>query len=100
MSSVDGFDCIIPSAESDRKQLKIMIDEAVACMIRTDGEREHKKEVLAAIKEQFKIDTSILNQVIQMRHKQSFGVAQAKREATASLYTTLYGSEEGIASEE
>lgn len=94
--STEGFDFIIPSSEAERKQLKIMIEEAVGCLIRAEGERDHKKEVVAAIKEQFKIDSSILSKVISMRHKQTFTNVEAKQEATRELYTTLFGSQEGI----
>jgi len=92
--ATEGFEFIIPSAESDRKQLKIMIEEAVNDMVKADGYKDHKKEVIAAIREQFKIDASILNKVISMRHKQSFGVNAAKLEATNDLYTTLFGTEQ------
>ncbi len=94
--STEGFDFIIPSSEAERKQLKIMIDEAVGCMIRADGERDHKKEVVAAIKEQFKIDSSILTKVIAMRHKQTFQAVEAKQEATRELYTVLYGDQDQL----
>ncbi len=90
--ATEGIEFVIPSAEADRKQLKIMIEEACGCLVRADGEKDHKKEIIAAIREQFKIDTSILNKVISMRHKQSFGVNNAKQEATNDLYTTLFGS--------
>jgi hypothetical protein len=89
--ATEGFDFIIPTSDAERKQLSIMIDEACACMMRADGERTHKKEVLTAIKEQFKIDTGILNQVISMRHKQTFTKVETKQEATRELYTTLFG---------
>jgi hypothetical protein len=89
--STEGMDFIIPSSESDRKQLKIMIEEACGCLIRADSEKEHKKEIVAEIKSQFKIDTSILNKVIAMRHKQSFSAVDAKQQATNELYTILYG---------
>ena len=89
--SIESFDFIIPSSEAERKQLKIMIEEAVGTMIRCDGERDHKKEIIAAIKEQFKIDSSILNKVITMRHKQTFTAVEAKQEATRDLYSVLFG---------
>jgi len=89
--SIESFDFIIPSSEAERKQLKIMIEEAVGTMIRCDGERDHKKEIVAAIKEQFKIDSSILNKVISMRHKQTFMAVEAKQEATRDLYSILFG---------
>lgn len=91
--AVEGFDFVPPSSDVERKQLKIMIEEACGCLIRADGEKDHKKEIIAAIREQFKIDASILNKVIAMRHKQSFGTANAKLEATNELYTTLYGDQ-------
>lgn len=94
--SIEGFDFIIPSSEADLKQLKIMIEEAVGCMIRTEAERDHKKEVIAAIREQFKLDSSILTKVINMRHKQTFTEVGAKQEATNELYVKLYGSQEGL----
>ena len=94
--AVEGFEFIIPSAEAERKQLKIMIEEAVGDMIKADGYKDHKKEVIAAIREQFKIDASILNKVIAMRHKQTFTTVAAKQEATSELYTVLYGSAENI----
>jgi hypothetical protein len=89
--AVEGFEFVVPSAEADRKQLKIMIEEAVSDMIKADGFKDHKKEVIASIREQFKIDASILNKVIAMRHKQTFTTVAAKQEATSELYTILYG---------
>lgn len=94
--ATEGFECIIPSDPAEQKRLKIMIEEAVACMIRADGEREHKKEVISAIKESFQLDSSILNMVIKMRHKQTFTQVHAKQQATQDLYTKLYGEQEGI----
>lgn len=89
--ATEGIELVIPSSEAERKQLKVMIDECVGTMIRSDAERDHKKEIISAIKEQFKIDTSILTKVVSMRHKQSFGTVAAKQEATNDLYTTLFG---------
>lgn len=89
--ATESFDFIIPSSDADRKKLKVMIEEACGCLIRADGEREHKKEILSAIKEQFKLDTSILNKIITMRHKQTFATVEAKQEATKELYTVLFG---------
>lgn len=89
--AVEGFDFVIPASEAERKQLKIMIEEACGCLIRADGEKDHKKEIIAAIREQFKIDASILNKVIAMRHRQTFSTLNAKQEATNELYTKLYG---------
>jgi hypothetical protein len=89
--ATEGFDFIIPSSDAERKQLSIMIDEACSCLLRAEAERDHKKEVITAIKEQFKLDTGILNQVIAMRHKQTFAKVETKQEATRELYTTLFG---------
>jgi hypothetical protein len=94
--AVEGFEFQVPSADADRKQLKVMIEEAVGTMIRCDGERDHKKEIVAAIREQFKIDASILNKVIAMRHKQTFTTVEAKQEATSELYTVLFGDNEKL----
>lgn len=94
--ATEGFDFTIPSAEADRKQLKIMIEEACGCLLRAEGERDHKKEIIASIREQFKIDASILNKVIALRHKQTFTTVEAKQEATKELYTVLFGSSENI----
>jgi hypothetical protein len=93
MSTTEGFDFVIPSSEADRKKLKIMIEECVGCMIRADGEKEHKKEIVSAIKEEFKIDTSILNKIVAMRHKQTFSQVEAKQEATRELYSILFGDQ-------
>ena len=95
--AVEGFDFIIPSSDVERKQLKSMIEEAVADLIKADGYKDHKKEVVAAIRKQFKIDASILNKVISMRHKQTFSTANAKQEATNDLYTTLFGDQTDVA---
>jgi len=94
--AIEGFEFVIPSAEAERKQLKVMIEEACGCLIRADGERDHKKEIISAIREQFKIDASILNKVIAMRHKQTFTTVAAKQEATSELYTVLFGDIEKL----
>lgn len=93
---VENFDFIIPSGEADRKQLRVMIEECVGTMIRSDAEKDHKKEIISAIREKFKIDASILSKVVTMRHKQSFTSHAAKHEATNDLYTTLFGQVEQL----
>lgn len=91
--SVESMEFVIPSSDADRKRLKVMLEEAVGTLIRADAEKAHKKEIMAAIKDEFQIDLSILNRVVSMRHKQTFTQVETKQEATRDLYTTLFGED-------
>jgi hypothetical protein len=91
--STEGLEFVIPSSDADRKRLKVMLEEAVGTLIRADAEKSHKKEIMAAIKDEFQIDLSILNRVVAMRHKQTFTQVETKQEATRDLYTTLFGED-------
>lgn len=94
--SVEGFDIVIPGDEAARKRLRVFVEEAVNCVLQADAQRDHKKEIIAAIKENFQIDASIVNKIIAMRHKQTFTQVELKQEATKQLYTALFGKQEGI----
>lgn len=79
-------DFILPSAPADLKSLQDAIEEASGSMIRTDAEKELRKEIAAAIKEKIAIPPKIFNRMVKTYHKASFKDDVQEAEQFQAIY--------------
>lgn len=80
---------MIPTNEVDRKKLKMMIGEMTNCMYRMDAEKEAKKEVAKAIKEQFELPTKAINRLANIMYKRNYNDYLAEEEDFQQLCEAL-----------
>lgn len=79
----------VPSNPNDRQKLKTMLTEMTHCLARMDGERDAKKEIAAAIKEQFALTPKLINKLAATMYKRNYSDLQQENEDFELLYETL-----------
>lgn len=80
---------IVPSSEADRKAIKDAIIEMSNSMVRVDGEKEHQKEILNDLAENFTIDKKHFRKMAADYHKDQFDAKVAETDDYQSLYETI-----------
>ena len=80
---------IAPSSPTDRQKLKTMLTEMTHCLARMDAEREAKKEIAAAIKEEFELAPKLINKLASTMYKRNYADLQQENEDFEDLYETL-----------
>lgn len=83
---------VIPSSTEDRKRLKIMLEETMACMQKIDMERENIKEIATEIKRLFEIKPSHTKKLAKTLYKRNFQDVQEDNSDFEALYETITGS--------
>lgn len=77
------------SNPTDRAKLKTMLTEMTHCLARMDAEREAKKEIAAAVKENFELPPKLINKLASTMYKRNYADLQQENEDFEFLYETL-----------
>jgi len=86
----------VPSSPSDRQKLKTMLTEMTHCLARMDAEREAKKEIATAIKEEFELAPKLINKLASTMYKRNYADLQAENEDFELMYETLVESKKVV----
>jgi ribosomal protein L23 len=66
-----------------------MLTEMTHCLARMDAEREAKKEIATAIKEEFELAPKLINKLAATMYKRNYADLQAENEDFEMMYETL-----------
>lgn len=80
------------ASTADRKvALRNGIKEISNAMLQIESQREHMKEVVKNLSEEYEIDKAVINQLAKIYHKQNASEVQAKAETIIEEYEALFG---------
>lgn len=80
------------ASTADRKvALRNGIKEISNAMLQIESQREHMKEVVKNLSEEYEIDKAVVNQLAKIYHKQNASEVQAKAETIIEEYEALFG---------
>ena len=80
---------IVPSSPADRQKLKIALEQITDSMARMDSEKEHIKEVITTIKENFELDPKHIRKMAKTMYDRSFADLQQENEDFELLYESV-----------
>ncbi len=83
---------ILPNDPGQQQKLKIMINEVLSSLQRTDQEKETKKEIVDEIHKQFTVPKKILNRLVNSLHKHNFSDIQKEHDLLEMLHDTIVKS--------
>jgi len=78
-----------PSNPADRQKLKLALEQITDSMARTASEREHIKEVIDMIKENFEIDPKQTRKLAKTMYDRSYSDLQQENEDFELLYEAV-----------
>ena len=91
----------VPSSPTDRQKLKSSLQELVDSMTRVAAEKDHTKEVISVIKENFDLDPKYIRKMAKIMYDQSFSELQQENEDFELLYESIVeGMNAGAAEED
>lgn len=74
-----------------KSSLKQSVIEASNALLQAEAQREHAKEVMAHIAEEYEIEKSTVASLVKLYHKQNASTVKAKAETEIELYESLFG---------
>jgi hypothetical protein len=77
---------IIPSNPADLQKINKWIKDACDCKTRIAAENEAIKDIVAVIKEEFKLPPKFTNKLIRTKYKDNFDQQETEQEDFAELY--------------
>ena len=80
---------IVPSSPADRQKLKLALEQITDSMARMDAEKEHIKEVITTIKENFELDPKHIRKMAKTMYDRSFADLQQENEDFELLYESV-----------
>lgn len=80
---------IIPSSESDQKEIRNMISTICDSYTRIDAEKEAIKEIIAEISEKYEIPKKYVSKISKIFYKASLSEVQQENEDVVALYETI-----------
>lgn len=89
MSQVEHHGLVLPSSPADRKKLVGRMNELVVALTRIKSEQEHKKEVIAAIHEEFDVPKKLITKAASTLFNESYQKVAAENEDFELLMDTL-----------
>lgn len=85
---------VIPSNPSDRKKLRVMLEEMTHCFRRMDDEKTSVKDITDAIKDQFSIAPKFSKKLAKTMYENNFPTIDAEHSELQALYHTIVESSE------
>lgn len=83
----------IPSSPEDRKKIREAVEEMSNSMARSDSEKEHQKEIVKRMKEEFDMEGKVFRKMATDYHKQQFDKTIHENESYETLYETIIKTE-------
>lgn len=80
---------IIPSSPEDRKKVQSALDEFSNSLTRVEAERDHQKEILAMLEEEFELPKKYMRKVARVYHKQNLMEFKAEAEEVEDIYESI-----------
>lgn len=79
----------VPTNAKDQQRLKQALAEITACMQRMDDEREHIKDIVKMVEEEFDIKGKVTRKLASTMYKHNYADVQAEHEHFEFLYESL-----------
>lgn len=89
MSQATETSFVLPSSPSDLKKIRQMLDEAVNCKIRIDGEKEAEKDIKKRIADEFELPKELINSLVKTMHKHNYSEVVAKQDDFQITYEKI-----------
>ena len=80
---------IVPSSPADRQKLKLALEQITDSMARMDAEKDHIKEVITMIIENFELDPKHVRKMAKTMYDRSFADLQQENEDFELLYESV-----------
>ena len=80
---------IIPSSSEDRKKVQKALDEFSASLTRVEAERDHQKEILAMLQDEFELPKKYMRKVARVYHKQNLHEFTAEATEVEDIYESI-----------
>lgn len=87
--SIEHHGLVVPSSPEDRKRLKGGLDEMVDCLTKISAIREHQKQVVAHLHEEFDIPKKLLTKAARTMFEDNYQKVAAEAEDFDTLVETL-----------
>ena len=92
--SIEGIESTIIHNEESRSKIRRLVDDAVNCMVMSDGHKEAIKQIVETMKLEFQISPKHARSIIKRQYNQDIAKVEAEHQATVDLYESIYGSRE------
>lgn len=79
----------LPNDPAKQKELKIMLNEVLASLQRTDSEGEARGEIVDEIVRKFALPKKVVSKLIRTLHKHNFSDMKLEADMLESLYEII-----------